>query len=104
MFKFNEAISLQVTVRSQAEIDYYWDKLSQGGDPRRTRAAGSKTSTGCRGRLFRPFYRTCRRPDPPKSARAMMAMLQMKKLDLAALKKAHAGDRPDPPSQELTAG
>ena len=34
LFKFNEAISFQVDCETQEEVDYYWEKLSEGGDPR----------------------------------------------------------------------
>ena len=40
IFKFNEAISFQVNCESQAEVDHYWKKLSAGGDPGASSAAG----------------------------------------------------------------
>ena len=39
-FKFNEAISFQIMCKDQEEVDYHWNKLSQGGDPARNSAAG----------------------------------------------------------------
>ena len=49
VFRFNEAISFQVNCETQAEIDYFWEKLS-GAGTRRARAAGSRTGSACRGR------------------------------------------------------
>lgn len=51
VFKFNEAISLQVPCETQEEIDYYWNELSKGGENHS--AAGSKTNTASPGRSFR---------------------------------------------------
>ena len=49
-FRFTEAVSLMVGCDSQAEVDHYWSRLSEGGDPRRSSAGGSRTATGSRGR------------------------------------------------------
>lgn len=62
-FRFNEAISLQVLCDTQEEIDHYWDRLSEGGDPA-----------------------------DPGAQRAMQAMFGMNKLDLAALRRAYDGE------------
>ena len=40
VFTFNEAISLQVNCENQTEVDFYWDALSKGGDPKRSSVAG----------------------------------------------------------------
>ena len=53
IFKFNEAISLQIYCDTQEEVDHYWSKLTAGGDPRRSSAAGSRTSSASRGRWCR---------------------------------------------------
>src|SRR5688572_18362455 len=58
-FTFNEAVSLQVMCDTQQEVDYYWEKLSKGGDPRPSSADGSRTSTGCRGRSRRESCQSC---------------------------------------------
>ena len=52
IFKFNEAISFQVHCETQEEVDYYWEKLSEGGDEKASSAVGSRTDTGFRGKLF----------------------------------------------------
>ena len=49
-FRFNEAISFQVRCETQEEVDYYWAKLSEGGDEKAQQAAGSRTSTASPGR------------------------------------------------------
>ena len=50
LFTFNEAISLQVNCDTQEEVDYYWDKLAQGGDPKAQQCGWLKDSTDCHGR------------------------------------------------------
>ncbi|MBC8024350.1 MAG: VOC family protein, partial [Burkholderiales bacterium] len=46
IFKFNEAVSLQVICRTQKEIDYYWDKLGEGGDPKARQCGWLKDKYG----------------------------------------------------------
>ena len=58
-FKFNEAVSFQVNCETQEEVDYYWEQLSQGGDKRRSSAAGSRTGSGYPGRSSRPRCQRC---------------------------------------------
>jgi predicted 3-demethylubiquinone-9 3-methyltransferase (glyoxalase superfamily) len=55
VFKFNEAISFQVNCETQEEVDYYWEKLSDGGDKKRSSAAGSRINTALHGKLFPLF-------------------------------------------------
>ena len=91
-FKFNEAISLQVYCDTQQEIDYYWDKLSAGGDKNAQQCGWLKDKYGVSwqvvpsiiGELFGEKV-------TDKSERAMKAMLQMKKLDIAKLQAAYQG-------------
>ena len=52
-FTFNEAVSIVVPCADQSEVDYYWDRLSDGG--RRSPAGGSRTGTGYAGRSSRPY-------------------------------------------------
>ena len=89
-FKFSEAISLQVLCDTQSEIDAYWSKLSQGG------------AEGPCGWLKDPFglswqivpsvlHEMIADPDKAKVERVTKAYLQMRKFDLAALKRAYEG-------------
>lgn len=94
MFKFNEAISFQVICQTQAEIDELWDKLGAGGDPEAQQCGWLKDKFGVSWQivpemLFESDIFTEKTAE--KSDRAMTAMLQMTKLDLAALQKAYEG-------------
>jgi predicted 3-demethylubiquinone-9 3-methyltransferase (glyoxalase superfamily) len=91
-FKFNEAISLQVDCKTQEEVDYYWDKLSVGGDKKAQVCGWLKDKYGVSWQIV-PTVLTemIADPDPAKSGRTMEAMLQMKKLDIAQLERAYAG-------------
>jgi predicted 3-demethylubiquinone-9 3-methyltransferase (glyoxalase superfamily) len=91
-FKFNEAISLQVPCETQEEIDYFWSKLSEGGDEKAQQCGWLKDKYGLSWQVFPSFMPAMLSdPDPKKSGRAMTAMLQMKKMDIATLKKAYDG-------------
>lgn len=92
VFKFNEAISLQVDCETQAEVDHYWGKLSEGGDETAQQCGWLKDKYGVSWQIV-PWIliEMLGDPDPRKSERAMAAMLQMKKIDIAALKRAQAG-------------
>lgn len=92
MFKFNEAISFQVNCETQEEVDYYWDKLSNGGDERAQQCGWLKDKYGLSWQVVpRVLVEMMSDPDPEKSGRAMKAMLQMKKIDIDKLKRAYAG-------------
>jgi predicted 3-demethylubiquinone-9 3-methyltransferase (glyoxalase superfamily) len=92
IFKFNEAISFQVNCDTQAEVDYYWEKLSAGGDVKAQQCGWLKDPYGASWQIVpRVLVEMVMDPDPAKSGRAMEAMLQMKKLDIAELKRAYAG-------------
>lgn len=89
IFQFNEAISLQVMCDTQEEIDYYWDKLSAGGDPAAQQCGWLKDKFGLSWQIApRMLGALMSGPDSAKSQRAMRALLQMKKLDIAKLKAA----------------
>lgn len=91
-FKFNEAISLQVLCETQAEIDRYWARLSEGGDPTAQQCGWLKDKFGLSWQIVPAILpELVADNDVQKSSRVMRALLQMKKLDLAALTKAHAG-------------
>ncbi|HKY01247.1 MAG TPA: VOC family protein [Burkholderiales bacterium] len=92
VFKFNEAISLQVDVRSQDELDYYWNKLNEGGDPNAQQCGWLKDKFGVSWQIVpRQLIEMILDKDKAKSERAFATMLQMKKLDIAKLETAYRG-------------
>jgi len=92
VFKFNEAISLQVHCATQDEIDYYWERLSAGGDPAAQQCGWLKDRYGLSWQVVpNDMDELFRDAESPEAQRAMNAMLQMKKLEAAALRRAHAG-------------
>ena len=92
IFKFNEAISLQITCETQKEVDYYWEKLGQGGDEQAQQCGWLKDRYGLSWQVVPSILPgLLSDPDAGKSRRAMEAMLRMKKLDIAELQRAHAG-------------
>ena len=92
LFKFNQAISLVVNCDSQAEIDHYWEKLGAGGDPQARQCGWLKDKYGLSWQIVPTALQEMYKAGvSAKSERAMKAMLQMKKLDIAALQKAYDG-------------
>jgi predicted 3-demethylubiquinone-9 3-methyltransferase (glyoxalase superfamily) len=92
IFKFNEAISFQVNCDSQDEIDHYWEKLSAGGDPKAQQCGWLKDKYGASWQVVpRVLPDMLTDPNHEKSDRAMTALMKMKKLDIAALKRAFDG-------------
>lgn len=92
VFKFNEAISLQVNCDTQEEVDYYWEKLSEGGDARAQQCGWLKDRYGISWQIVPVAVpKMLSDPDTDRSFRAMQAILQMKKIDIAALERAYAG-------------
>jgi len=91
LFKFNEAISLQVYVDDQKELDYYWDKLTAGSDPKSHVCGWLKDKYGLSWQVTpRKMIEWFGKPDE-KSQRAFAAMMKMRKLDIAALERAYQG-------------
>jgi predicted 3-demethylubiquinone-9 3-methyltransferase (glyoxalase superfamily) len=91
-FKFNEAVSFQVECDTQEEVDYYWEKLSQGGPPEAQQCGWVKDKFGLSWQVVpRILPELLSDPDAKKSQRAFQALMQMKKLDIAALKRAFDG-------------
>jgi len=91
VFQFNEAISLVITCKDQKEVDYYWDKLSQGGDPKAQQCGWLKDKYGVSWQVVpAALLEMFGDKATGKSERAMEAMLKMKKLDVAALERAYA--------------
>ena len=91
MYKFSEAISFMVNCETQKEIDYFWGKLSEGGQEVQCGWLKDKFGLSWQivptalGKLFSS-------PDPIKTNRVMAAMLKMKKLIIADLQKAYDGN------------
>ncbi|HYM99844.1 MAG TPA: VOC family protein [Aestuariivirgaceae bacterium] len=92
VFKFNEAISLQVNCETQEEVDHYWDKLSAGGDKKAQQCGWLKDKYGVSWQVVPTVLpEMITDPDAEKSQRVFQSMLQMKKIDIAELKRAYAG-------------
>jgi predicted 3-demethylubiquinone-9 3-methyltransferase (glyoxalase superfamily) len=90
IFKFNEAISFQIYCETQEEVDYYWEKLSEGGDERAQQCGWLKDRYGVSWQVVPTVLtKMLQDKDPKKSESVMKAMLQMHKLDISALKKAY---------------
>jgi predicted 3-demethylubiquinone-9 3-methyltransferase (glyoxalase superfamily) len=89
-FKFTEAFSLQVSCDTQDEIDYFWTALAQGGQE--SRCGWLKDRYGLSWQVVpAALPQMLTDADGAKSERAMTAMLQMMKLDIAALQRARSG-------------
>jgi predicted 3-demethylubiquinone-9 3-methyltransferase (glyoxalase superfamily) len=89
-FKFNEAISLQVSCETQEEIDRYWEGLSAGGDPKAQQCGWLKDRFGVSWQVIPAILPALIDDENTKKAdRTMRALLGMKKLDIDALKTAH---------------
>ena len=99
VFKFNESISFMVHCDNQEEIDHYWDKLSEGGDPKAQRCGWLKDKFGLSWQVA-PSILGKLMSDPQRGQQVMQAFMQMKKMDIAALEAAYhrqptgAGVRP----------
>ena len=87
-FKFTEAISFSVDCKTQAEVDEFWEKLSAGGEQgpcgwlKDKYGLSSQINPSILGEMLHD-------PDPQKAKRVMQAMLQMKKIDIQALRRAY---------------
>jgi len=92
IFKFNEAVSFIVNCENQEEIDYYWNKLSEGGDKDAQQCGWLKDRFGLSWQIvpteLADMYKDA---ESEKAQRTMKAMLKMKKLDIAALRAAYNG-------------
>lgn len=90
-FTFSEAISLLVNCEGQEEVDELWEKLSEGGSE--GPCGWLKDKYGLSWQIFPTILgKLLNDPDPVKAQRVTQAMLQMGKLDIAALKQAHNGE------------
>jgi predicted 3-demethylubiquinone-9 3-methyltransferase (glyoxalase superfamily) len=91
LFKFTEAISLLVHCEDQKEVDELWSKLTANGGEE-SMCGWLKDRFGLSWQIIPDVLgRLIGDPDPEKARRATEAMLQMKKIDIAGLERAHAG-------------
>ena len=92
LFKFNEAVSFVIDCNTQDEIDYYWDKLTEGGDKEAQQCGWLKDKYGLSWQVvpikLGDFMSD---NDREKADRVMTVMLQMKKMDIKALELAYEG-------------
>jgi predicted 3-demethylubiquinone-9 3-methyltransferase (glyoxalase superfamily) len=89
-FKFNEAVSFQVFCKDQAEIDYYWERLGAGGDPKAQQCGWLKDRFGLSWQVVpEGMEEMLSDPSSPPAQAAFSAMMQMKKMDIAALRRAY---------------
>lgn len=88
VYKFSPAISFVVHCETQAEVDEYWEKLSEGG--KENQCAWLDDKFGVSWQIVpNALIELLSDPDPIKSGRVMQAMLQMKKIDIGKLKQAY---------------
>ncbi len=90
IFRFTEAISFVVNCETQKEVDHFWEKLSAGGH--QVQCGWLKDRFGVSWQVVPTvLVEMLQDKDREKSKRVMAAMLKMKKIDIAGLKKAYAG-------------
>ncbi|MGZ8272696.1 MAG: VOC family protein [Burkholderiaceae bacterium] len=90
-FRFNEAISLQVNCDTQQEIDHYWSRLAEGGEPRAQQCGWLKDRFGLSWQVVPSSMARLMTSGADKADRVMSAVLKMKKIDIAELERAYAG-------------
>ena len=89
-FTFDEAVSFEITCKDQEELDYYWEKLLDGGEE--SQCGWLKDKYGLSWQVVpEGMVELFKDPDKSRSERAMKAMMGMKKLDLAAVQAAADG-------------
>jgi predicted 3-demethylubiquinone-9 3-methyltransferase (glyoxalase superfamily) len=89
-FRFTEAISFVVDCKTQEDVDYFWSKLTEGGEE--SMCGWLKDRFGLSWQVIpTALGEMIADPDPAKSRRAMEAMLKMKKIDIAVLRAAYEG-------------
>ena len=90
VFKFNEAVSFQVPCETQEDVDYYWERLSAGGDVKAQQCGWLKDKYGVSWQIVPTVLaKMLQDKDRARADKVMKAMLQMKKLDIAELERAH---------------
>lgn len=92
LFKHSEAVSFQIDCDDQAEIDHYWEKLGEGGDPARRQCGWLADRFGVAWQVVPKALKEMLSSDDKAAAdRATEAMMGMKKMDIAGLRKAFEG-------------
>ncbi|MDX5475034.1 MAG: VOC family protein [Bacillaceae bacterium] len=91
--KFTEAISFLINCETQEELDYFWEKLSEGGDEKAQVCGWLKDKFGVSWQIIPAnLSEMISNPDPQKSERVMKALLQTKtKIDMEELRQAYEG-------------
>ena len=90
-YKLNEAVSFFISVETQEEVDYFWDKLTAGGG-QESRCGWLKDKFGLSWQVIpKALGRCLSDPDRNKAGRAQEAMMKMQKIIIADLEKAFAG-------------
>jgi predicted 3-demethylubiquinone-9 3-methyltransferase (glyoxalase superfamily) len=85
-FKFTQAVSLQIECETQEEVDYYWEKLGEGGDPESRQCGWIKDKFGLSWQVVpKVLPELLMDSDPARAERVFIALLGMQKLDIAAL-------------------
>lgn len=89
-FKFNEAMSQSIDCKTQEEVDYFWEKLTEGGEP--GQCSWLKDKFGVSWQVVpEQLPRLLQDPDRAKAGRVMSAMMQMGKIDIAKIEEAARG-------------
>jgi predicted 3-demethylubiquinone-9 3-methyltransferase (glyoxalase superfamily) len=89
-FQFDEAVSFQISCEDQDEVDYYWERLTEGGEE--SQCGWLKDRYGLSWQVVPTgMEEVFSDPDPERAKRAMEAMLKMRKLDIEALRSAADG-------------
>lgn len=92
VFKFNEAVSFIINCDDQEEVDYYWEKLSEGGDPSAQECGWLKDKFGLSWQITPTILnKLISDPDKEKAGRVMNALLKMRKIIVSDLEKAAEG-------------
>jgi len=90
-FRFSEALSLYIDCKTQDEVDWFWDQLSDGGE--KSQCGWLKDKFGVSWQVVPSMLdKLLYDPDPVKAQRVTQAMLQMQKIDIAALQRAYDGE------------
>lgn len=91
-FRFTEAVSFVVSCADQRDVDHYWEHLAAGGDPAAQQCGWLKDRFGLSWQIVPDaLFDTVHGPDPDGALRATQAMMQMQKIDIAALQRAYYG-------------